>query len=86
MCIVAWVYGDNPCLSSSSNTFIVPSGQNPCGHTFTLANGESYYEENCGGGDIVLYNADGSGSHECTSADHTVGWNCEGQLQQTWVC
>lgn len=63
-CLVAWIYGQNPCTKGYTN--INPYGQHPCGITFRLNNNYQYYLADCNGpGNPVLYNSDGSFNSAC---------------------
>ncbi|KAL3471751.1 hypothetical protein BJX99DRAFT_262969 [Aspergillus californicus] len=82
---VAWIEGRNPCVTADVFTPISASGQNPCGIDFTLTNGYTYYEGNCGSGAIEIYNQDGSFNSQCK----TKSWSCVSgsyTIRQTWTC
>ncbi|KIA75662.1 hypothetical protein HK57_00595 [Aspergillus ustus] len=81
---IAWIEGTDPCTRYEF-TQISANGQNPCGIRFKLANGYTYYEENCGAGAIVIRNDDGSFNSQCKQKN----WSCpEGSItiRQTWTC
>ncbi|KAL3478937.1 hypothetical protein BJX99DRAFT_223247 [Aspergillus californicus] len=82
---IAWIAGDNPC-KTEKYTAITASGESPCGIRFTLNNGYTYYEKNCGAGAIDIYNNDNSFNSHCQSKS----WQCsQGDgitIRQTWTC
>ncbi|KAL3442978.1 hypothetical protein BJX65DRAFT_312280 [Aspergillus insuetus] len=82
---VAWIEGNNPCILDEYITPISASGQSPCGIRFTLTNGYTYYEENCGVSAIVIRNGDGSFNSQCKQKS----WSCvsgDHTYRQTWTC
>ncbi|CEL03467.1 hypothetical protein ASPCAL04621 [Aspergillus calidoustus] len=83
---IAWIAGDNPCRDQDKYTPISAAGQNPCGVHFTLENGFTYYETNCGSSAIDLYYADGAFNSHCQRKN----WLCTNQnqynIRQTWTC
>ncbi|GFF51967.1 hypothetical protein IFM46972_09425 [Aspergillus udagawae] len=57
---VAWIGGYNPCKTKEYTA----SGESPCGVRFTLSNGYTYYERNCGISAIDMWNNDGTSSFQ----------------------
>ncbi|KAL4880667.1 hypothetical protein BJY04DRAFT_191178 [Aspergillus karnatakaensis] len=81
---IAWIAGDNPC-KTAKYTGITANGENPCGVRFTLNNGYTYYEKNCGSGPIDIYNDDNSFNSHCQGKD----WTCKtngNTIRQTYTC
>ncbi|CEL08628.1 hypothetical protein ASPCAL11776 [Aspergillus calidoustus] len=83
---IAWIAGTDPCQSNDNYVGISAAEQNPCGIRFKLANGYTYYEENCGVGAIKIYNGDGSFNSECQQKE----WSCNQiggfKIRQHWTC
>ncbi len=71
----AWIDGDDACNTAVR---IVPNGQNPCEHSFRLANGVTYHLSGCGTSDFTLRNADGSVNAKCVDspASGFDGFHC----------
>ncbi|KAL2784330.1 hypothetical protein BJX66DRAFT_344148 [Aspergillus keveii] len=83
---IAWIEGTNPCESNDNYVGISAAEQNPCGIRFTLENGYTYYEENCGVGAIKIYNGDGSFNSECKQKKWTCGQIGGFAIDQHWAC
>ena len=84
---VAWIEGEDPCAKMVK---INSNSQNPCGSHFTLSNGYTYGEANCGGNDYMVTNADGSPNAVCNYNDNhgqfcqtEIGWT---YWKQQYIC
>lgn len=76
---VAWISGDDPCGTAVD---INLAGSDPCGTQFTLNNGFTYFEQNCGTSQYSLANGDGSFNSACTFfTDHGHQFICEVSAQ-----
>ncbi|GFF78831.1 conserved hypothetical protein [Aspergillus udagawae] len=82
---VAWIGGDNPC-KTKEYTAITASGESPCGVRFTLSNGYTYYERNCGISAIDMWNNDGTFNSHCQAKSWRCQLNSNTYIRQTWTC
>ncbi|EAW09038.1 uncharacterized protein ACLA_077850 [Aspergillus clavatus NRRL 1] len=82
---VAWIGGDNPC-KTKEYVSITASAESPCGVRFTLSNGYTYYEGNCGTSAIDIWNNNGTFNSHCQNKSWKYQLNHNTWIRQTWTC